>query len=261
MAKGCPVLRSAWPSVLALLVLLLGWEAACRLVPIREFILPAPSAIWAQSYAVWPNVLHHTLATLGTVMWGFLASVLVSLPLAMLIAASPAVSAALYPLLVVTQSIPKVALAPILIIALGSNELPRIIVTFLVAFFPLVVGSVAGLLATPPELLELGRSCRASKLQELTRIRLPFAVPFVFGGLKVAAALAVVGAVVAEFVGADAGLGYLIQTSMAFFKTPLAFGAVLILALMGIVLFQAVSLVERLLFPWSSGADQPPPGL
>ena len=116
-------------------------------------------------------------------------------------------------------------------------------------------------LATPPELIELGRSCRASKLQELTRIRLPFAVPFVFGGLKVAAALAVVGAVVAEFVGADAGLGYLIQTSMAFFKTPLAFGAVVILAAMGIVLFQAVTLIEKLLFPWSSGADQPPPGM
>ncbi len=255
------MLRSSMPSLMALVLVVAGWEAACRFLHIREFVLPAPSVIWAQSYATWPNVLHHTLATLGTVMWGFGASLVISLPLAMLIAASPAISAAIYPLLVVTQSIPKVALAPILIIALGSNELPRIIVTFLVAFFPLVVGTVAGLLATPPELIELGRSCRASKLQELTRIRLPFAVPFVFGGLKVAAALAVVGAVVAEFVGADAGLGYLIQTSMAFFKTPLAFGAVVILAVMGIVLFQAVTVVERVLFPWSSGADQPPAGM
>jgi len=255
------VLRSSLPSLIALVLVVAGWEAACRFLGIREFVLPAPSAIWAQSYAAWPSVLNHTLATLGTVMWGFIASVVISLPLAMLIAASPAISAAIYPLLVVTQSIPKVALAPILIIALGSNELPRIIVTFLVAFFPLVVGTVAGLLATPPELIELGRSCRASKLQELTRIRLPFAVPFVFGGLKVAAALAVVGAVVAEFVGADAGLGYLIQTSMAFFKTPLAFGAVVILAAMGIVLFQVVTLIEKLLFPWSSGADQPPAGM
>jgi ABC-type nitrate/sulfonate/bicarbonate transport system permease component len=95
----------------------------------------------------------------------------------------------------------------------------------------LVVSSVAGLLAVPPELIELGRACRAGRFQELLRIRLPFAVPFVFGGLKVAAALSVVGAVVAEFVGADAGLGYLIQTSMAFFRTPLAFGAVVVLAL------------------------------
>jgi NitT/TauT family transport system permease protein len=268
MGKGPPVpprlrsrLRGAAPATLAVLGLFLAWEGACRAFGIRPFLLPMPSLILAETLGAWPMVLNHTMATFGTVMWGFLVSVLVSLPLAMLIASSPAVSAAIYPLLVVTQSIPKVALAPILIVALGANELPRIIVTFLVAFFPLVVGTVAGLLATPPELIELGRACRAGKLQELTRIRLPFAVPFVFGGLKVAAALAVVGAVVAEFVGADAGLGYLIQTSMAFFRTPLAFGAVVILALMGILLFQAVSLAERLLFPWSSGVETPGAGL
>ncbi|HYZ33014.1 MAG TPA: ABC transporter permease [Crenalkalicoccus sp.] len=257
---GLAWLRGALPPVLATAAFFAVWEAACRVFGIREFLLPAPSAIWVATWAVWPTVLGHTLATLGTVLAGFAVSVAVSLPLAMLLAASPVISAAIYPLLVVTQSIPKVALAPILIIALGANEMPRIIVTFLVAFFPLVVATVAGLLATPPELIELGRACRAGRIQELTRIRLPFAVPFVFGGLKVAAALAVVGAVVAEFVGADAGLGYLIQTSMAFFRTALAYGAVVILALMGILLFQAVTVLERLLFPWSSGAGRPPSG-
>ncbi|GGG23829.1 ABC transporter permease [Caldovatus sediminis] len=250
-------LRAALPAWIAVIAFFAAWEASCRLFGIREFILPAPSAIWGATVAVWPTVLGHTWATFLTAMGGFVASVVISLPLAMLIAASPTISAAVYPLLVVTQSIPKVALAPILIIALGANEVPRIIVTFLVAFFPLVVGAVAGLLATPPELVELGRACRAGKVQELLRIRLPFAVPFVFGGLKVAAALAVVGAVVAEFVGADAGLGYLIQTSMSFFRPSLAYGAVVILALMGIVMFWAVELVERVFFPWSSGAGQP----
>lgn len=252
-------LRGAMPAWLAVIGLFAVWEASVHFFGIREFLLPAPSAIWMQTAANWDVVLDHTLATLRTVLLGFGVSVLISLPLAMAIAASPAISAALYPLLVVTQSIPKVALAPILIVALGANEMPRVIVTFLVAFFPLVVGSVAGLLATPPELIELGRACRAGKIQELLRIRLPFAVPFVFGGLKVAAALAVVGAVVAEFVGADAGLGYLIQTSMAFFRSPLAFGAVVILALMGILLFWLVELVERVFFPWSSGAEVAPP--
>lgn len=247
----------ALPATVALIALFALWEAACRGFAIPEFLLPAPSAIARAIAAAWPMVLNHTLATLGTVLLGFAASIAVSLPMAMAIASSATIAAALYPLLVVTQSIPKVALAPILIVALGANEAPRIIVTFLVAFFPLVVASVAGLLAAPPELIELGRSCRAGRLQELLRIRLPFAVPFVFGGLKVAAALSVVGAVVAEFVGADAGLGYLIQTSMAFFRTPLAFGAVVILAILGILLFQAVALAERLLFPWSSGAERP----
>lgn len=250
---------AALPAWIAVIGLFAAWEGAVRFFGIREFLLPAPSVIWTATIAVWPMVLEHAWATLVTVLLGFAASVLVSLPLAMLIASSRAISAAIYPLLVVTQSIPKVALAPILIVALGANELPRIIVTFLVAFFPLVVASVAGLLATPPELVELGRACRAGRIQELLRIRLPFAVPFVFGGLKVAAALSVVGAVVAEFVGADAGLGYLIQTSMAFFRTPLAYSAVVILALMGIVLFQAVSLAERIFFPWSSGSEHSAP--
>lgn len=252
-------LKAALPAWLAVIGLFAVWEGAVRFFGIREFLLPAPSAILTATVGAWPTVLRHTMATMGTVMLGFAASVVISLPLAMVIASSRAISAAIYPLLVVTQSIPKVALAPILIVALGANELPRVIVTFLVAFFPLVVSSVAGLLATPPELIELGRACRAGRIQELLRIRLPFAVPFVFGGLKVAAALSVVGAVVAEFVGADAGLGYLIQTSMAFFRTPLAYGAVVILALMGILIFQAVTLIERILFPWSSGAEQSAP--
>ena len=160
-------------------------------------------------------------------------------------------------LLVWTQSIPKVALAPILVVVLGTNELPRVVMTVLVAFFPLVISIATGLMSVPPELIELGRACRASQWSELWRIRLPYAVPFIFGGLKVAISLAVVGAVVAEFVNADAGLGYLIQTSTAFFKVQLAFGALIILSIMGIVLFQIVVVVERVFFPWSPGIATP----
>lgn len=242
---------------LALAAAILLWEAGTRAFGVPDYILPPPSAIAAALAATWSTVLRHTAATLVTVLLGFAASVAISLPLAVAIAASRPVAAAIYPLLVVTQSVPKVALAPILVVALGSTALPRIIVTVLVAFFPLVVSSVAGLLATPPELLEMARSCRATRMQALFRIRLPFAIPFVFAGLKVAVALCVVGAVVAEFVGADEGLGYLIQTSMAFFKVPLAFGAVVVLAAMGIVLFALVEAAERLLFPWSTGAAAP----
>jgi NitT/TauT family transport system permease protein len=238
-----------------MVALVIVWEVAVRAFGIRVFILPAPSVIWAETVAIWPTVLNHSLATLNTVMLGFIVSIVISLPLAVLITSSPLVSNAIYPLLVLTQSIPKVALAPILVIALGANELPRITVTFLVAFFPLVISIAAGLLSVPAELIELGRSFKASKLQELYRIRLPYAVPFIFSGLKVAVALAVVGAVVGEFVAADRGLGYLITSSTAFFKTPLAFGAMILLSLMGIVLFQLVVIVERIFFPWSSGQE------
>lgn len=240
-------------AVLVLLVIV--WEASVHLFDIKPFILPAPSAIWVATTEIWGTVMGHTLATLNTVLIGFFVSIAISLPLAVLITSSPYVSTAVYPLLVLTQSIPKVALAPILVIALGANELPRIVVTFLVAFFPLVISMAAGLLSVPSDLIELGRSYRASRIQELYRIRLPYAVPFIFSGLKVAIALSVVGAVVGEFVAADQGLGYLITSSTAFFKTPLAFGAMILLSLMGIVLFQIVVVIERVFFPWSSGQE------
>jgi NitT/TauT family transport system permease protein len=237
--------------------LFLLWEAACRAFKIPGYLLPAPTEIWKDTIAIGPTVAGHTMATFKTVMLGFVVSILISLPLAVVLTASPAIAAAVYPFLVWTQSIPKVALAPILVVLLGTNELPRIVITVLVAFFPLVISVATGLLSVPPELIELSRACRASKLSELLRIRLPYAIPFIFAGLKVAISLAVVGAVVAEFVNADAGLGFLIQTSTAFFKVPVAFGALIILSVMGVVLFQIVVAAERIFFPWSSSNATP----
>ena len=232
------------------------WEEICRIFKVPAYLVPAPSEIWTDTIAIAPAVLGHTLATLKTVLLGFAVSIVISLPLAVLLTASPAIASAIYPFLVWTQSIPKVALAPILVVALGSNELPRVVITVLVAFFPLVISVATGLMSVPPELLELSRACRASKWSELWRIRLPFAIPFIFAGLKVAVSLAVVGAVVAEFVNADSGLGFLIVTSTAFFKVPVAFGALIILSIMGVVLFQIVVIVERVFFPWSSANAQ-----
>jgi NitT/TauT family transport system permease protein len=237
-------------------LIFLVWEAIVRLFRVPSYILPAPSVIWTDTIAMGPVVYVHTLATLTTVLLGFFLSVLVSIPLAVAITASTTLSNAIYPALVLTQSVPKVALAPILIIALGANELPRVVVTFLVAFFPLVVAAATGLQSVPPELIELGRSFRAPRWKLIWRISLPYAVPFVFGGLRVAIALSVVGAVVGEFVAANQGLGYLITTSMAFFKTPVAWGAMIVLAVISIILFQAVALAERLFFPWSAASPQ-----
>jgi NitT/TauT family transport system permease protein len=245
---------AARPIVLPTLVfagLIVLWEACVRLFAIPEFLLPAPSAILDAIVQQAPNVLLHTRATMFTILAGFAASILVGFPLAIAIASSPLLANALYPLLVLTQSVPKVAIAPLLVIVFGANEVPRIVVTFLVAFFPLVISIAAGLLATPPELVELGRSLKASWAQELFRIRLPSATPFVFSGLKMAITFSVIGAVVGEFVAADRGLGYLITSSTAFFRTPLAFGAVVLLAVIGIVLFQIVVIIERAFFSWS----------
>jgi len=239
-----------------LVVLVAVWEASVHAFAVPVYLLPAPSLIWTESLAVGDAIAGHTLATLRTVTYGFLASVAISLPLAVMLTSSRYVSATIYPLLVFTQSIPKVALAPILVVVLGASELPRVIVTFLVAFFPLVIAIAVGLMAVPADLLELGRSYKSSRLQELYRIRLPYAIPFVFSGLKVAIALSVVGAVVGEFVNADQGLGYLIVSATAFFRTPVAFGALILLSILGVALFQLVVVIERIFFPWSAGSDE-----
>ncbi len=227
------------------------WEAACRQFSVPNYLIPAPSAIWEDATKNAAMIAGHTLATLRTVMLGFVASIVVSLPLAVLIVSTPIMANTIYPLLVLTQSIPKVALAPVLVVLLGTNELPRVVITFLVAFFPLVLAIATGLNAVPAELIELGRVCRAGRWKELVRIRLPYAIPFIFSGLKAAITLSVVGAVVAEFVNADRGLGYLIVTSTAFFQVPTAWAALIVLSLIGIVLFQVVVVVERVFFPWA----------
>jgi len=216
------------------------------------YLLPSPTAIVS---AVWTDlwtVAGHTQATLLTVFAGFVLSIVTALPLAALLTLSPVARASIYPLLVLSQSIPKVALAPILVLALGTNVMPKIIITFLVAFFPLVIAAAAGLAATPRELIELGRSLQATRMKELMRIRLPFAIPFIFSGLKMAITFSVIGAVVGEFVAADRGLGYLMTSALAFFNTPLGYGAITILSLLAIVLFQTVVVLERILFPWST---------
>jgi len=236
--------------------LILVWEVAVRLFSVPAYLLPAPTRIITEMATIGPHILPNVWATLRTVLLGFGLSIIVSIPFAIAIASSPKVARALYPLLLVTQSTPVVAIAPILVVALGTGQLSRTTVTFLIAFFPLLVSTVTGLLATPREIVDLSRSIRASFLQDLWLFRLPHAVPFVFSGLRVAISLSVIGAVVAEFVTANAGLGYLITQSTAFFNVPLAFGAVILLAIIGVCLFFTVVTVERLLFPWSAPADR-----
>jgi NitT/TauT family transport system permease protein len=249
-------LRPVVVPTLAVIVLFILWELGVRAFGIPEYILPAPTQIYAATMEAWEVMLRHTGSTLTTIMLGFVISIIISLPLAVLVTSSPNVAHAVYPILVLIQSIPKVALAPILVLALGAGEASRVTVTFLVAFFPLVISTATGLLAAPPELIELSRSLRASRFQQLFLVRLPYSVPFVFSGLKLAMTFSVVGAVVGEFVAADKGLGYQIMSATAFFRTSLAFGALLILSFLGIVLFQAVVVVERVFFPWAAQEEK-----
>lgn len=245
----------ASPTALPLLTfaaLLILWEAAAQIFEIPSYILPAPSRILggfgAVDFARW---VEHVWATLRVALIGYAVAIAVSLPIAVGLAKSQLLSRALYPLLVVIQAVPVVAVAPIIIVVLGTDDAPRVVITFMISFFPMVVSMTTGLLATPPEFIELSRSLRAPQHREITQIRLPYAVPYIFSGLKISITLAVIGAVVAEFVAADKGIGYFIQFSTSMFKLPQAWAGLVILVAMSLALFQIVSVAQRLLFPWS----------
>jgi NitT/TauT family transport system permease protein len=236
----------------AFIVLICIWEAACRLFAIPSFLLPAPSAIvvagFNVSVAQW---LSNIGATVRVALMGYVAAIAVSVPLAVSLVSSRFLSRTLYPTIVIVQSTPIVAIAPIIVVTLGASDLPRVVITFLITFFPIVVSTVTGLMATPEELIELSRSLRAGRAREMLHIRLPFAVPFIFSALKISTTLAVIGAVVAEFVAAEHGLGFFIMFSTSFFKIPQAFAGLAVLVALSLVLFRLCSLAQRWFVPWS----------
>lgn len=233
-----------------LLGLLVFWEVAYHALDIPRYIIPAPSGILKEMWAWRSDLLVHTWVTFYETMGGFALSIAVGVPLAVLIVYSPLLRNAIYPLIVLTQSVPKVAIAPLLLLILGYGQFSKIVVAFLVAFFPIVVSTATGLAGTPPELMDLSRSYRSSQLKTFLKVRFPMALPFFFSSLKVAITLAVIGAVVGEFVGSDEGLGYIIVSATSYWNANLAFSAILLLSILAIVLFSLVSVVERILCPW-----------
>jgi NitT/TauT family transport system permease protein len=239
------------PALTFLLIIVL-WEVGTTLFKVPSFVLPSPSRIAGGFEAVsverWGQ---HIWATLRVALIGYGVSILVALPMAIALTRSEVINRSLYPILVVIQSTPVVAIAPIIIVVLGAGDAPRVFITFLIAFFPLVVSTATGLLATPRELIELSKSLRAPVVREITQIRLPYAIPYIFSALKISITLAVIGAVVAEFVAADKGLGFFIQFSTSMFRLPEAWAGLCILVILSLTLFQTVSVMQRLFFPWS----------
>lgn len=244
-------LQAIFGPMVTLIGLVLLWELFVRVFDIPEWLLPSPSSIGRAMYEFRGELAEQTATTLYETIVGYAIAIAISIPLAVAVVYSRFLQNTIYPILLGLQSMPKVAIAPLLLLWIGFGVAPKIAVVFLVCFFPIVVATASGLTAVPPALMDLIRSLSANSFQTFVKIRFPTAMPHIFVGLKIAITFAVIGAVIGEFVGADKGLGYLILVSTSQSKTPLAFGALVILTAMSMVLYYAVELVERWTLPWA----------
>ena len=239
----------ARPFVL-IVVLFIVWELAIAVFKIPAYLIPSPVDVAKTMVAEWPDLWRQSIVTGMATLGGFGLSIVIGIPMAMSIAYSRAVESYVYPLMVFSQSIPKVAIAPLFVVWFGFGIFPKIVSAFLLGFFPVVVATVMGFKSVEPDMLDLAKSMRASRWQTFTKISLPNALPSIFSGLKVSATLAVVGAVVGEFVGSNSGIGYVLQIANGNFNLPLMFAALVLLSLMGVILFAIVEVVERIMIPW-----------
>ncbi len=234
------------------LVVLIGlWWLATIIFDWPTYLVPTPLEVWNEMIDRWSFLIDNFKTTLAEALTGFAIAIAFAIPSAIAMAYSRVLELTIYPALVALNAIPKIAIAPLLVIWMGFGAGPKVVMVILICFFPIVISTTAGLKSTPSEIVELSRSLSTSTLQDFIRFRFPWSLPYVFVGLKVSIALAVIGAVVGEFVGATKGLGYVIVASGQNANTTLAFVGIVLLSVMSIVLFYAVVLAERIVVPWS----------
>ena len=232
--------------------LVLVWEVCCRAFAIPEFVLPPPSAVAAALVEYWPAIWPNALHTLYTTVVGFVIAFVVGLWLGVIVGAFPAFYRALNPLLIGFNSIPKVALVPVLVMWFGVGEVPAIISAFLISFFPIVINVATGIATLEPELEDVLRSLGATRMDLLLRVGLPRAMPYLFASLKIAITLAFVGSVISETVASNSGVGAMMLTATASFRVPLVFAGLVVIAGMGILMYALAASVENRFTFWAT---------
>jgi NitT/TauT family transport system permease protein len=247
-ARRDRIMAAVYP-VAMLLALVVLWEAAARALAIPPYLLPAPSAI-VKAMAVNSGVLiQQSVITTIEILLGFALSIAVGVPLALAIYLWKPFARAVYPVLVSSQAVPKVAVAPLFLVWFGFGLLPKVLIAFLIAFFPVVINTAMGLAALEQEKIYLAQSMGLGPFATFFKIQLPNALPSIFAGLKISITFSVVGAVVGEFVGGQGGLGYLLLIANGNMDTALLFAGIVALTVLGIVLFAAIGLIERVVLP------------
>ena len=249
-------LPAALPATLLALLVLAAWEALVRLFGVPAFLLPGPSAIAGAFWESRDLLLRHAGPTAVEAVLGLLVAVAAGALSGLLINRSALMERSLYPWLVVSQTLPTVAIAPILVTWLGYGQLPKVLVVTLFCFFPITVATVDGLRATDPDLVRLMRSFGATRWRIFFMIEAPGALPFLFGGVRLAVTYCAIGAVVGEWVGSSEGLGFLMIQDKAQFEIPRLFAEISLLSVMGVSLFLLVALLQRLAAPWTLVRDR-----
>jgi NitT/TauT family transport system permease protein len=243
------VMRS-WRPVALLVACLVAWWVITAAKLVEAYLVPSPTKTLQVMSDKAGYVWHHTWVTTYETLLGFVIATIIGVLAAVVMVYSSAIERTLYPVLLFAQVVPKVAIAPLLVVWLGFGLAPKVVVAVLIAFFPVVISMVTGLKAVDPEMIQLSATMGAGPLQTFSKIRFPASLPHLFSGLKVAVTLAVTGAVVGEFVGANEGLGYVIQQANGNLDTPMLFAGLLVMSLIGVVLFVLVEFAEKLLLPW-----------
>jgi len=233
-----------------ILAFLAIWEVAVAVLKVPAYLMPPPSAVFIVFVSEYQKLLFHGWVTTYEMLLGYALAVGIGIPLAIAITSSERFDRFVMPQMLFFQVVPKVAIAPLFLVWFGVGALPKVLVAFLISFFPIVIDAAVGLRSMSGEMRDLARSMGASRLQVFAQFRLPTSLPYLFSGLKVAATLAVAGAVVGEFVGADKGLGYLLLVTNSNLETALMFAALFALTFIGLAFFYAVEFLEALLIPW-----------
>ncbi len=232
------------------LAFLVTWDLVVRLLQVPAYLIPAPLAVWTElaSFPLW--FAQQTLYTAAVALAGFVSAAVLGFLFAVVITESRLLDRLFFPLFVALNSVPKVAIAPLFLIWFGTGSLPKVAISFLVAVFAVVIDSALGLRSVHPDVLDLAKALRGSRLKVLLRVKLFAAMPSIFAGLKVAMSLALVGAIVGEFVSSQNGLGQVILSAQGTFDTARVFAALAILAVLGVAMIGAVDLAERWAMPW-----------
>jgi NitT/TauT family transport system permease protein len=245
------IYRSEWfsyvPSILGILLL---WELASDVFKVPTYLIPHPISVAQALVTYWGTLITATWATLREILGGFVIAVAIAIPIALLTIFSRIFERFVNPLIVISQAIPKVAIAPLFLVWFGFGEFPKMLIAALIAFFPMLIAATVGLKGIDPEMLSMARSMGATPARTFWKVRLPIALPNFFGGFKLAITFSVIGAVIGEFVGGDHGIGYVIQLASGSQRLDLLFAGLIVLSALGLILFYIVEAIERKVCSW-----------